>query len=37
MWTVFGEPTMAEKGLLTCVPAGKAEQVERIKPYCVGV
>jgi 3-hydroxyisobutyrate dehydrogenase-like beta-hydroxyacid dehydrogenase len=28
---------MAERGLLTCVPAGEAASVERIKPYLVGV
>lgn len=37
MFAVFGEPSMAEAGILTCVPAGKAAQVERVKPYCVGV
>ena len=35
--TVFGEPSMAEDGRLTCVPAGKKELVERVLPYCVGV
>ena len=34
---VFGEPTMAEDGLLTCVPAGKAEAVDRIRPFLTGV
>ncbi|MCJ1243552.1 hypothetical protein MMC30_000749 [Trapelia coarctata] len=34
---VFGEPTMAEKGLLVCVPAGAFHSVERIKPYLTGV
>ncbi|KAL8653617.1 MAG: hypothetical protein Q9210_001995 [Variospora velana] len=34
---VFGEPSMAEKGLLICVPAGKADLVDRVRPYCVGV
>lgn len=28
---------MAEKGLLICVPAGKADLVDRVRPYCVGV
>ena len=35
-WTVLGDPAMAEKGLLTCVPASKLGQVECIKPYCTG-
>ncbi|KAL2048675.1 hypothetical protein N7G274_000587 [Stereocaulon virgatum] len=34
---VFGEPTMAEAGVILCVPAGKAEAVDRIKPYLIGV
>ncbi|KAI4113178.1 MAG: hypothetical protein LQ345_005782 [Seirophora villosa] len=34
---VFGEPSMAEKGLLICVPAGKADLVDRVRPYCTGV
>lgn len=35
--TVFGEPSMAEKGLLICVPAGRADLVDRVRPYCTGV
>ena len=31
--TVFGEPSMARKGLLICVPAGPENCVERIRPY----
>ncbi|CAF9932437.1 MAG: hypothetical protein HETSPECPRED_008360 [Heterodermia speciosa] len=34
---VFGEPSMAEKGLLTCVPAGRADLVVKVLPYCTGV
>ena len=34
---VFGEPDMARKGLLICVPAGAASSVERVKPYLTGV
>ncbi|KAL8731398.1 MAG: hypothetical protein Q9181_004326 [Wetmoreana brouardii] len=34
---VFGEPSMAEKGLLICVPAGRADLVDRVRPYCTGV
>ncbi|KAL8923089.1 MAG: hypothetical protein Q9208_004773 [Pyrenodesmia sp. 3 TL-2023] len=34
---VFGEPSMAEKGMLICVPAGRADLVDRVKPYCTGV
>ncbi|MCJ1432479.1 hypothetical protein MMC27_001836 [Xylographa pallens] len=33
---VFGEPSMADAGILTCVPCGKAESVNRIRPYLVG-
>ena len=35
--SVFGEPTMAEDGILSCVPAGRPEQIDRIRPYLVGV
>ncbi|KAI4191318.1 MAG: hypothetical protein LQ348_003539 [Seirophora lacunosa] len=28
---------MAEKGLLICMPAGKADLVDRVRPYCTGV
>ena len=34
---VFGEPSIAEKGKLICVPAGPEASVARIKPYLVGV
>ncbi|KAL9606438.1 MAG: hypothetical protein Q9179_000404 [Wetmoreana sp. 5 TL-2023] len=34
---VFGEPSMAEKGLLICIPAGRADLVDRVRPYCTGV
>ncbi|KAF2236498.1 NAD(P)-binding protein [Viridothelium virens] len=34
---VFGEPTMAQKGILTCVPCGKREAVDRIRPFLIGV
>ena len=34
---VFGEPSMAEKGMLICVPAGRADLVNRVRPYCTGV
>ncbi|MCJ1397907.1 2' O-ribose methyltransferase [Xylographa trunciseda] len=34
---VFGEPSMAAAGVLTCVPAGKVESVAKVKPYLIGV
>lgn len=34
---VFGEPSLAEKGKLICIPAGPEASVSRIKPYLVGV
>ncbi|MCJ1313934.1 hypothetical protein MMC25_007614 [Agyrium rufum] len=34
---VFGEPGLAEKGGLICVPAGAPESVAKIMPYLVGV
>lgn len=34
---VFGAPAMADAGQLVCVLAGKAEAVDRVKPYCKGV
>jgi 3-hydroxyisobutyrate dehydrogenase-like beta-hydroxyacid dehydrogenase len=34
---VFGEPSMAKAGILTCVPAGKRESVDKVLPYLVGV
>ena len=34
---VFGAPAMADSGSLICVLAGKAEAVEKVKPYCKGV
>lgn len=34
---VFGEPTLAAIGALTCVVAGPASAIIRIKPYIVGV
>lgn len=34
---VFGAPAMADAGQLVCVLAGKADAVERVKPYTVGV
>jgi 3-hydroxyisobutyrate dehydrogenase-like beta-hydroxyacid dehydrogenase len=34
---VFGEPSMAKAGILTCVPAGKRESVDKVKPYLIGV
>jgi 3-hydroxyisobutyrate dehydrogenase-like beta-hydroxyacid dehydrogenase len=34
---VFGAPAMAESGNLICVPAGRKESVEKIKPYTSGV
>ncbi|KAK5231426.1 hypothetical protein LTR72_000607 [Exophiala xenobiotica] len=34
---VFGAPAMAESGQLVCVLAGKADAVEKVKPYCKGV
>ena len=37
MRAVFGEPNMAWKGLLICVPAGPESCVERIRPYLTGV
>ena len=37
MTAVFGEPSMARKGLLVCVPAGPKSCVERIRPYLIDV
>jgi len=34
---VFGAPAMADSGQLICVLAGKAEAVEKVKPYTTGV
>lgn len=34
---VFGAPSMADSGHLICVLAGKAEAVDKVKPYCKGV
>ncbi|MCJ1378970.1 hypothetical protein MMC17_002069 [Xylographa soralifera] len=34
---VFGEPSMATAGVLTCVPAGTIESVAKVKPYLIGV
>jgi 3-hydroxyisobutyrate dehydrogenase-like beta-hydroxyacid dehydrogenase len=34
---VFGEPTLAAKGALTCILAGPSSSVLRIKPYIHGV
>lgn len=34
---VFGAPAMADAGQLICVLAGKADAVDKIKPYCQGV
>ncbi|KAL3424906.1 hypothetical protein PVAG01_04187 [Phlyctema vagabunda] len=34
---VFGEPGLAEKGLLVCVPTGPAEDVKVVLPYTTGV
>lgn len=34
---VFGAPAMADAGSLVCVAAGKAEAVEKVKPYTDGV
>ena len=34
---VFGAPAMADSGQLVCVLAGKAEAVDKVKPYCEGV
>jgi hypothetical protein len=35
--TVFGEPSMANAAILTCLPAGAAESVRRVLPYLKGV
>ena len=37
MYPVFGEPGMANDALLTCLPAGRKESVQRILPYLTGV
>jgi 3-hydroxyisobutyrate dehydrogenase-like beta-hydroxyacid dehydrogenase len=34
---VFGAPAMADAGQLVCVPAGPADAVEKVKPFCKGV
>ncbi|KAF4625075.1 hypothetical protein G7Y89_g13096 [Cudoniella acicularis] len=34
---VFGEPSMANAALLTCLPAGPAEPVKRVLPFLMGV
>ncbi|KAH8749399.1 NAD binding domain of 6-phosphogluconate dehydrogenase-domain-containing protein [Hyaloscypha finlandica] len=34
---VFGEPGMANRAMLTCIPAGAAESVQKVVPYIVGV
>ncbi|TVY30374.1 putative oxidoreductase [Lachnellula hyalina] len=34
---VMGEPSMAEKRLLTCIASGAPGSVDRIRPYVVGV
>ncbi|KAI9741707.1 MAG: hypothetical protein M1834_000092 [Cirrosporium novae-zelandiae] len=34
---VFGATPMAESGQLICVLAGNGNEVEKVKPYCVGV
>ncbi|KAJ4316071.1 hypothetical protein N0V94_005629 [Neodidymelliopsis sp. IMI 364377] len=34
---VFGAPAMAEAGSLVCVPAGSANAVKKVTPYCDGV
>ena len=34
---VFGAPAMADSGSLVCVLAGKAEDIEKVKPYCKSV
>lgn len=34
---VFGAPAMADSGNLVCVAAGKAEDVEKVRPYTTGV
>jgi len=34
---VFGAPAMADAGQLVCVLSGKADAVEKAKPYCKGV
>jgi len=34
---VFGAPSMADAGQLICVLSGKAEAVDKVKPYCKGV
>jgi len=36
-WVVFGDPSMAKTGMLTVIPAGKLESVNRILPYLEGV
>ncbi|KAI9663953.1 MAG: hypothetical protein M1821_007444 [Bathelium mastoideum] len=34
---VFGEPSMAQRALLTCLPCGREESVQRVLPYTKGV
>lgn len=34
---VFGAPSMADAGQLICVLSGKADAVDKVKPYCKGV
>ena len=34
---VFGAPAMADNGQLVCVVAGKASEVEKVKPFTTGV
>lgn len=34
---VFGAPAMADSGSLICVLAGKASDIEKVKPYTTGV
>jgi 3-hydroxyisobutyrate dehydrogenase-like beta-hydroxyacid dehydrogenase len=34
---VFGSPPFADSGVLVCVPTGPKEDVDKVKPYTVGV
>lgn len=34
---VMGEPSMASRKMLTCIAAGAASSVDRIKPYFLGM
>lgn len=34
---VMGDPSIAARRLLSCIAAGPAQSIERIKPYIVGV